>query len=71
MYLVSESDQFVHLDVQRFHFRRAEKIVTEFCYKYSPEEFSAVGGKAEFEFAQMWTDDARSFGVFYYVVRSG
>src|SRR5713101_5965354 len=53
MYLISESDQFVHLDEQRFHFRRAEKIVTEFSYKYSPEEFSALAGKAEFEFAQM------------------
>ena len=70
MYLISESDQFVHLDEQRFHFRRAEKIVTEFSYKYSPEEFSALAGKAEFEFAQMWTDDARLFGVFYFVVRS-
>ena len=71
MYLISESDQFLHLDEQRFHFRRAEKIVTEFSYKYSPEEFSALAGKAEFEFAQMWTDDARLFGVFYFVVRSG
>jgi len=71
MYLISESDQFVYLDEQRFHFRRAEKIVTEFSYKYSPEEFSALAGKAEFEFAQMWTDDARLFGVFYFVVRSG
>jgi dimethylhistidine N-methyltransferase len=71
MYLSSESDQFVHLAEQSFHFRRAEKIVTEFSYKYSPEEFSALAGKAEFEFAQMWTDDARLFGVFYFVVRSG
>ena len=71
MYLISESDQFVHLDEQRFHFRRAEKIVTEFSYKYSPEEFSALADKAEFEFARMWTDDARLFGVFYFVVRSG
>ena len=71
MYLISESDQFVHLDEQRFHFRRAEKIVTEFSYKYSPEEFSALAGKAELEFAQMWIDDARLFGVFYFVVRSG
>lgn len=70
MYLISESDQFVRLDEQRFHFRRAEKIVTEFSYKYSPEEFSALAGQAGFEFAQMWTDDARLFGVFYFVVRS-
>ena len=70
MYLISESDQFVHLDEQRFHFRRAEKIVTEFSYKYSPEEFAALAGKAGFEFVQMWTDDARLFGVFYFAVRS-
>src|SRR5206468_7997252 len=62
MYLISESDQFVHLDEQRFHFRRAEKIVTEFSYKYSSEEFSALAGKAGFEFAQIWTDDVRLFG---------
>src|SRR5436190_20046933 len=49
MYLISESDQFLHLDEQRFHFRRAEKIVTEFSYKYSPEEFSALAGKVGFE----------------------
>ena len=71
MYLISESDQFVHLDEQRFHFRRAEKIVSEFSYKYSPEEFSALAGKAGFEFAQMWTDDARLFGVFYFTCSGG
>ena len=71
MHLISESDQFVHLDQQRFHFRRAEKIVTEFSYKYSPEEFAALAGKAGFEFAQMWTDDARLFGVFYFTCSRG
>jgi dimethylhistidine N-methyltransferase len=71
MHLISESDQFVHLDEQRFHFRRAEKIVTEFSYKYSPEEFSALAGKAGFQFAQMWTDDARLFGVFYFTCSGG
>jgi len=70
MYLISESDQFVHLDEQKFHFRRAEKIITEFSYKYSLEEFSTLAGKAGFDFAQMWADDARLFGVLYFVVRS-
>src|SRR5213080_3202352 len=71
MHLISESDQFVHLDEQKFHFRRAEKIITEFSYKYSQEEFSALAGKVGFEFVQMWTDDARLFGVFYFTCSGG
>src|SRR5437588_4492012 len=34
MYLISEVDQFVHLAEQKFHFRRGEKITTEYSYKY-------------------------------------
>ncbi|MGC2352128.1 MAG: L-histidine N(alpha)-methyltransferase [Candidatus Udaeobacter sp.] len=67
MHLISEIDQFVQLDERKFHFRRGEKIITEFSYKYAPEEFAAVAGKAGFEFVRMWTDDARLFGVFYLV----
>ena len=67
MHLISEIDQFVHVDERKFHFRRGEKIITEFSYKYAPEEFAAVAGKAGFEFVRMWTDDARLFGVFYLV----
>ena len=70
MYLISEIDQFVHLNDQKFHFRRREKIITEFSYKYAPDEFEALARKAGFEFVRMWTDDARLFGVFYFVVRS-
>jgi len=66
MYLISEVDQFVHLDEHKFHFRRGEKITTEFSYKYTPEEFAALARKAGFEFVRMWTDDARLFGVFYF-----
>src|SRR6058998_1069687 len=68
MHLLSEIDQFVHLDDQKFHFRRGEKIITEFSYKYAPEEFAALASKVGFEFVRMWTDDARLFGVFYFMV---
>src|SRR5881396_3496598 len=71
MHLISEIDQFVRLDEQKFHFRRSEKIITEFSYKYAPEEFATLAGKAGFQFVRMWTDNARLFGVFYFVVRSG
>ena len=70
MYLISEIDQFVHLDEQKFHFRRGEKIITEFSYKYAPEEFATLAGKAGFQFVRMWTDNARLFGVFYFVAAS-
>jgi uncharacterized SAM-dependent methyltransferase len=67
MYLFSEIDQFVHFDEHKFHFRRGEKITTEYSYKYAPEEFAALAGKVGFEFVRMWTDEARLFGVFYFV----
>src|SRR5438093_6035868 len=66
MYLFSDIDQFIHFDEHKFHFRRGEKITTEYSYKYAPEEFAALAGKVGFEFAHMWSDDARLFGVFYF-----
>ena len=71
MYLISEVDQFLHLDEHKFHFRRGEKITTEFSYKYTPEEFAALARRAGFEFIQMWADDARLFGVFYFACSRG
>jgi dimethylhistidine N-methyltransferase len=70
MYLISEIDQFVHLDEKKFHFRRGEKITTEFSYKFAPEEFAALAGKAGFEFVRMWTDDALLFGLFCFVSKT-
>ena len=67
MYLFSDIDQFAHFDEYKFHFRRGEKITTEYSYKYAPEEFAALAGKVGFEFVRMWTDEARLFGVFYFV----
>src|SRR5438552_1685174 len=67
MYLFSDIDQFVHFDEHKFHFCRGEKITTEYSYKYAPEEFATLAGKVGFEFVRMWTDDARLFGVFYFV----
>jgi L-histidine Nalpha-methyltransferase len=70
MYLISDIDQFVHVAEDEFHFRRSEKIITEYSYKYAPEEFAALARKAGFEFAHMWSDDARLFGVFYFTCNS-
>ena len=67
MHLISEIDQFVHFNEHKFHFRRSEKIVTEYSYKYAPDEFAALAAKAGFDFVRMWTDEAGLFGVFYFV----
>lgn len=67
MHLISDVDQFVHLNEQRFHFPRGDKIITEFSYKYAPDEFAALAGNNGFEFVRMWTDDARLFGLFYFL----
>ena len=70
MHLISEKDQFVHLNGHEFHFRRGEKIITEYSYKYAPDEFAAFAAKAGFNFVRMWTDKAGLFGVFYFVTSS-
>jgi dimethylhistidine N-methyltransferase len=67
MHLISEIDQFVHFNEHKFHFRRAEKIITEYSYKYTPDEFAAFAAKAGFNFVHMWTDASGLFGVFYFV----
>jgi len=70
MHLISEIDQFVHFNEHKFHFRRGEKIITEYSYKYTPDEFAAFAAKAGFNFVRMWTDEAGLFGVFYFVKAS-
>ncbi len=69
MYLLSEIDQTVHIANHEFRFRSGEKIITEFSYKYTLEGFTALASAAGFEFARMWTDEARLFGVFYFTVK--
>ncbi len=69
MYLISKIDQTVHIANHEFRFRSGEKIATEFSYKYTPEGFTVLASAAGFEFARMWTDEARLFGVFYFTVK--
>jgi L-histidine Nalpha-methyltransferase len=66
IYLVSETDQSVHIQDHKFHFETGEKILTEYSYKYAPEGFAALARGAGFEFKKLWTDESRLFGVFYF-----
>jgi len=70
MHLISEADQIVHFNEHKFDFRRGEKIITEYSYKYAPDEFAAFAAKAGFNFVRIWTDKAALFGVFYFVTGS-
>src|SRR5882724_12425547 len=67
MYLISAVDQTVRIYDRQFHFRAGEKILTEHSYKHTPEGFIALARQAGFDFLKLWTDDARLFGVFYFV----
>jgi dimethylhistidine N-methyltransferase len=67
MYLISATDQMVRIQDREFHFHAGEKILTEHSYKHTPEGFIALARQAGFDFAKLWTDDARLFGVFYFV----
>src|SRR5436190_2823580 len=67
MYLISATDQTVRIQDRQFHFRTGEKILTEHSYKHTPEGFIALARQAGFDFLKLWTDDARLFGVFYFV----
>ena len=51
----------------QFALRAGEKILTEYSYKHSPETFSDLARHAGFKFEKLWTDDARLFGVFYFL----
>ena len=70
MYLISATDQTVCIQDREFRFRASEKILTEHSYKHAPEGFIALARQAGFDFVKLWTDDARLFGVFYFVTAS-
>ena len=68
LYLLSEIDQTVRVDRHTFQFRAGEKILTEYSYKHTIGGFITLARQAGFHFEQVWTDDERWFGVFYFTV---
>jgi len=68
MYLMSLTDQRVRVEDQEFRFSADERILTEYSYKHTREGFAALAAQAGFHFEEMWTDEARLFGVFYFSV---
>ena len=68
IYLISETEQTVRIGAREFQFRAGEEILTEYSYKHSIAGFIELARRAGFHFEQVWTDDARWFGVFYFTV---
>ena len=68
IYLLSEMDQIVEIAGHSFQFRAGEKVLTEYSYKHTIGGFITLARQAGFHFEQVWTDDARWFGVFYFTV---
>jgi len=71
IYLISEIDQTVRVQDRQFDFRAGERIATEYSYKYTKESVIELTREPGFDFSQMWTDDARWFGVFYFICSRG
>ncbi|MEY2492304.1 MAG: hypothetical protein QOH24_1255 [Verrucomicrobiota bacterium] len=69
MHLVSGAEQSVHVGDRIFRFAPGEHVVTEYSYKYSPEEMIALAGLAGLRFEEVWTDRKRLFGVFLFTVK--
>jgi L-histidine Nalpha-methyltransferase len=68
IYLISETNQTVHIGGDSFEFRASDKILTEYSYKHTIGGFITLARQAGFQFQHVWTDQARWFGVFYFTV---
>jgi dimethylhistidine N-methyltransferase len=68
IYLISETNQTVHIGGDSFEFRASDKILTEYSYKHTIGGFITLARQAGFQFQHVWTDHARWFGVFYFAV---
>ena len=68
MHLVSKREQVAHVAGEQFLFRAGESILTEYSYKYTPEEFAALAAPY-FTVERVWTDARQWFSVQYLAVR--
>lgn len=66
MHLISRLSQMVRVNQTVFRFREGETIHTENSYKYSVEEFTALGRKAGLRLKKYWQDPEQLFSVYYF-----
>ena len=54
--LVAQRNVTVHAAGQHFHFSAGELIVTEHCYKFTPDSLAAAMAEAGWRVAHSWSD---------------
>lgn len=69
MHLISKLPQSVTIADAVFDFAAGEHIITEFSYKYSPVEMTAMAATAGLRFEKLWTDEQKLFGLFLFAVQ--
>ena len=69
MHLISRINQGVGVGDHTFTFARGEHIISEFSYKYSPEDMIALADRAGMRFEKVWIDRNRLFGVFLFSLK--
>ena len=66
MCLVSQRDQEVSLGEHRFLFTEGEKIITEYCHKFSLKDFQELAQAAGFRHVNTWLDANQWFSIQLY-----
>ena len=61
MHLVSKTQQIVRVGTQTFAFSPGEKLVTEHCYKHTPQAMQALLAGAGWRPRQVFTSDEKPF----------
>lgn len=66
MHLVSQREQQVRINGDKFVFAKGDSVHTENSFKYTPEDFSALAEQAGFVQKGLWQDEERLFSVQYF-----
>jgi L-histidine Nalpha-methyltransferase len=64
MHLISKTEQSVKLNGSTIHFEQGEHIITEYSYKYTPQEFAELASDS-FTVNKVWIDKSNLFSVQY------
>jgi L-histidine N-alpha-methyltransferase len=68
MHLQSQQDQQVQCGDSTLEFFAGERLLTEYSYKYSLDDFSSLAESAGYTPKASWVDDQNWFGVLYYEI---
>lgn len=65
MHLISKIDQVVNIFSTPLVFKKDEHIVTEYSYKFDPNQFMEFALQAGFEGKYVWQDEGCNFALFW------